>query len=275
MTCSPFPASGCAIHGGDEWGDVLVTSSAAGLPSCGYSSTAGRVVESRPRRKKGGTMNGRAWAALAMLVWVLIAACGGEPPTMGSTGPPPAAATTTPASPITTRTPTTNVATSPAARATITTTTATTRRTTTMTTARTTTVAGVPAQPGQTVTLPGSNQAAAFRATIVGVDEHQELPPPYGSGGPTKARGKFVVLSLDIENTGTQSGYVDIYSVKLRDGAGRTFDAASSEAQRGADQLTGRTSVFQAVQPGLTADIVLVFDVAPNAERFTLIPRAR
>ncbi len=130
-----------------------------------------------------------------------------------------------------------------------------------------------PLQVGQIVTLPGTKQGSRFQATIEGVEERTELPEPYSGPGITRARGKFVIVAMRVENQGNESDYVPGSAVRLRDGRGRLFDVADTGPHRGAERLTGRKVLYETVQPGLGLDTAMVFDVAPDAENFTLVVR--
>ena len=80
------------------------------------------------------------------------------------------------------------------------------------------------------------------------------------------ARGRFVVVSLTVRNTGPEPlSLAD--RLGLVDGAGRAFSpdahATAVAARRDGNRVD---AVAMALQPGLTLDLVVVFDVAEDAE---------
>jgi len=126
-----------------------------------------------------------------------------------------------------------------------------------------------PLQAGQTPTLPGSDKNGTFRTRIDAVQELREFSEPC-AGNPVRAKGKFVVAFLQIENLGNESDY--LRGPKLKDNRGRLFDTGDYCSNVAASKQFNRSSYQTTVQPGLTADVVIVFDVAPDASGFTIVP---
>jgi len=61
----------------------------------------------------------------------------------------------------------------------------------------------------------------------------------------------------------------------LRDAKGRIFDLAQTEAQRGAEKSTGLKVYYETVQPSQGLDAVMVFDVAADANGFSIVAQTR
>jgi len=80
--------------------------------------------------------------------------------------------------------------------------------------------------------------------------------------------GKFVYLRLEMTNIGTKPGqFYGKSAFLLRDADGRAF-SPDSDATRG---LTSTLDLYvEAFQPGLTYEVVLAWDVAPDARGFHL-----
>lgn len=94
-------------------------------------------------------------------------------------------------------------------------------------------------------------------------------------GSPVVPNGRFVVLFMHVKNPGTMALEVSaIYSFVLADNQNRQYDLASTEAQIAAEDQYHLGGTYDDIQPGLTRDLVFVFDVATNAQGFRLVPIA-
>jgi len=101
------------------------------------------------------------------------------------------------------------------------------------------------------------NANATFKAVVTKVEQSKDLIAPGMTKPSDHARGKYVVVTMDVTNTGTESGSPGTSGMKLKDEQGRRFDIAS---QYGAP-----------VQPSLTVTKTYWWDVAENAQQFILI----
>lgn len=87
------------------------------------------------------------------------------------------------------------------------------------------------------------------------------------------AQGVFKVVSLKIDNTGKETKTVDSSMLKLRDGQGRTFER-SIDGQTAKGMTEGSVDLFlQQVQPGLSVNGDIVFDVPADATDLVLVVR--
>jgi hypothetical protein len=77
--------------------------------------------------------------------------------------------------------------------------------------------------------------------------------------------GVFLVGVVDVYNTGLESEGVGMYSLRVRDSAGRAFDEAPLDAQLAAVYTYGLPGVYDAIQPGMTRRMVFAFDVLPES----------
>lgn len=121
---------------------------------------------------------------------------------------------------------------------------------------------------GQTLILPGSDDNGTFRVRIDAVQELSTFSEPC-AGDPVKANGKFVFAFLQIENLGNESDYLQ--APKLKDSRARLFDVGDYCPNVAASRQFNRSSYGTTVQPGITTDVVIVFDVAPDATGFIVV----
>jgi hypothetical protein len=106
---------------------------------------------------------------------------------------------------------------------------------------------------------------------VVTASEYQpELYPDYGD--PVAAHGIFVVVLVDVTNRGLESDDVGMYSsFRLEDSVGREFDMSDLEVLWAAEDMYGRASVYEPIQPGFTEPLVFVFDVLPASQGLHLL----
>jgi len=81
--------------------------------------------------------------------------------------------------------------------------------------------------------------------------------------------GNFVVIEFDYIYGGTKPATMPLYSWKIEDGDGRTYNYSSDETL---EYAVYRDLILEAhgINPGTTKSGAIVFEVAPDAENFTL-----
>lgn len=106
-------------------------------------------------------------------------------------------------------------------------------------------------------------QSGDLAFTVNGVKEYQSLGNSFTS---KDAQGVFKVVSLKIENVGKETKTIDSSMIKLMDSEGRTFER-SIDGQTAKGLSQGQVDLFlQQVQPGLSVNGEIVFDVPESAE---------
>jgi hypothetical protein len=92
-----------------------------------------------------------------------------------------------------------------------------------------------------------------------------------GTIGDATAKGKFVLVFLDVTNIGEVSAEIGA-GLQLQDSQGRVFNAADITPQfQASEQYKVRKTVDE-LQPGLSDKVVIVFDVAIDATGYLLKP---
>jgi Domain of unknown function (DUF4352) len=130
---------------------------------------------------------------------------------------------------------------------------------------------GTPVAAGQTLTVPGLKAGVTFRMAVSDVQYKTELPSAYSTGGPQHPNGKYLCVLVTVTNLGQESSSLDWIGLNVRDGKGRSFDTAGYEPQAGAGKLFGRKTYAETIQPSFSLDLVLVFDVATDAENLVFV----
>ncbi len=110
-------------------------------------------------------------------------------------------------------------------------------------------------------------QSSDLAFTVTGVKDYQSLGNSYTR---KDAQGVFKVVSLKIENTGKETKTIDSSMIKLRDSQGRTFER-SIDGQTAKGLAQGQVDLFlQQVQPSLSVNGEIVFDIPKDAEGLVL-----
>lgn len=78
-----------------------------------------------------------------------------------------------------------------------------------------------------------------------------------------KAQGQFVQIRLSVKNTGSEPNYFFEDDIKLGDDAGNTY---SADSEAGIYAAENNILFLEEINPGNTADGVLVFDVPEDAD---------
>ena len=122
---------------------------------------------------------------------------------------------------------------------------------------------------------PDGGGAAIFTSrwglTVTAVETAGTLPG--AAGGPARAAvGQWLVVTLALTNAGLESSRVNPWDFEVRDSAGNTHKHATDPAalaypgSRGAHVAGERQ-----VPPGAAIDLVLVFDIGPDATGLQLV----
>jgi hypothetical protein len=125
---------------------------------------------------------------------------------------------------------------------------------------------------GQTIEFPGFLGKGRLQGRVTEVQETNAIPASDFNEGVT-AKGKFVVVFMTVTNPGTESNKVSSDSFKLRDSKARNFDLGDLSIMWAAEGHYGKESYYTDIQPGLAEDSVFVFDVAPDATGYLLVPK--
>ncbi len=84
--------------------------------------------------------------------------------------------------------------------------------------------------------------------------------------GKATASGVYAVFFVHVTNTGKEPGYISDSGLVVLDSQGRKFSTAgASSAQYAAQEQYHLKGFYDDIQPSLSADMVLVFDIAPDA----------
>jgi len=132
--------------------------------------------------------------------------------------------------------------------------------------------AGVPAVAGQSFDVPipsYCSSCSTFRVAITEVQRRAEFRASR-NGTPVTAQGVYIAILMRVTNTGSNPD--SLGGFRIRDQAGRSFDYDFSATSTAAD-FYGRRAFYTTLQPTFSADVVIVFDVAPDATSFTIVPR--
>ncbi|HNS64994.1 MAG TPA: DUF4352 domain-containing protein [Candidatus Woesebacteria bacterium] len=106
-------------------------------------------------------------------------------------------------------------------------------------------------------------QSGDLAFTVNGVKDYQSLGNSFTS---KDAQGVFKVVSLKIENVGKETKTIDSSMIKLMDSEGRTFER-SIDGQTAKGLSQGQVDLFlQQVQPGLSVNGEIVFDIPETAQ---------
>ncbi len=92
------------------------------------------------------------------------------------------------------------------------------------------------------------------------------------TGAPLSAQGIFLVVIMDVKNSGLTSDSVSLVnSFKVQDDANRAFDLAETKVQTAAKDQYNLRGATDSIQPGFTTRMVFVFDVLPTSQGLSLI----
>jgi len=104
--------------------------------------------------------------------------------------------------------------------------------------------------------------------TVTGVTTAKSLGSSYTK---KDAQGTFYVVTLNIKNVGKETATIDSSMLKITDSQGRKFDR-SIEGQTAKGLSQGKVDMFlQQVQPGLSVNGDIVFDLPDDATDLKLL----
>jgi len=104
--------------------------------------------------------------------------------------------------------------------------------------------------------------------TVTGVTTAKTLGNSYTK---KEAQGTFYVVALNIKNVGKETATIDSSMLKVTDSQGRKFDR-SIEGQTAKGLSQGKVDMFlQQVQPGLSVNGDIVFDLPDDATDLKLL----
>jgi hypothetical protein len=119
-----------------------------------------------------------------------------------------------------------------------------------------------PLSVGHTFTVPGRKEGSSFGIKVANSQRLAVIDK-------TAAKGVFIVLFLDVTNLGKEPDEPTAFT--LRDQQGRTFTSSLAGVLAAMGELEG-DYYGSRVQPSLTGRQFEVFDVAPDAAGFTIVP---
>lgn len=116
----------------------------------------------------------------------------------------------------------------------------------------------------KTVALNEGIQVGEVRWKVLEVNRTETIEPEFGE--PEKARGVFVIVKVEAEMLGKESGTVDASQVAIVDSRGRTFER-STEGRMALSESKGfKESLFmEKINPNVPISGWAVFDIAKDA----------
>ncbi len=90
-------------------------------------------------------------------------------------------------------------------------------------------------------------------------------------GNTVSAAGTFLVVKVDMKNTGAANFGVNTWDFELRDSAGVTYKHADQLGASGYSEYAGGKRVGDQVPPGVTVAYYLIYDINPSASGLQLV----
>lgn len=90
-------------------------------------------------------------------------------------------------------------------------------------------------------------------------------------GNTVTAAGTFVVVKIDMKNTGTTNFGVNTWDFELKDSAGIIYKHADQTGTSGYSEYAGGKRLGEQVPPGVTVAYFLVYDINPAANGLQLV----
>lgn len=120
------------------------------------------------------------------------------------------------------------------------------------------------AQLNQTVSVPNWN------VTATGVEKPGKTITWSQFNNTSTAAGTWVVVAVDMKNTGTQNFGINGHDFQLKDSAGNTYNVSSDVGASSYSTFKGGQQIGGQVPPGTTVRYYISFDVAPSATGLVL-----
>jgi len=120
--------------------------------------------------------------------------------------------------------------------------------------------------------LPGLNQTVTVKnwdMTVTGVEKIGKTLIWSQFGNQSDAAGTWVVVAVDMKNTGSTNFGINDHDFQLKDGAGNTYKVTSDFGAGGYGESKGGQRIGGQVPPGTTVRYYVVFDVTPTATGLT------
>lgn len=136
-----------------------------------------------------------------------------------------------------------------------------------------TSTAGPTETPTYTPT-PARSGTVRFDTLEANVSDVQMLSSLSGSSGTINASGRFAVVLANVRNNGPTPNFVDNGDLIYRDSQGRTGTIAGDAVQHAAQDQFQRKGFYHHIQPALTNDLVMVWDVPSDSTPGGVIPQS-
>jgi len=126
-----------------------------------------------------------------------------------------------------------------------------------------------PQEQVKTYSLGDTIQAGNFKWRITKVSTAKEIGQSImGSFVGERADGVFVILDVEVENTGNSAEYLSDYYIKLVDSQGREFSPNTVAAMYLKPE--GSALAFEQINPGITKKGKIVYDVPEGITSFNV-----
>jgi len=122
---------------------------------------------------------------------------------------------------------------------------------------------------GQVFDFPAAFNKSNFRGTVTDLKDNVTLTD---NGQTLKPNGKFVAVFIECANISDVPAEVGSLGFYLVDGRNRQFSLAGFTPNYSAKTQYGKPILYTKVQPGLSVEHVFVFDVAPDAGNYRMVP---
>jgi hypothetical protein len=124
--------------------------------------------------------------------------------------------------------------------------------------------------------LAGVNQVVSIKnwnLKVLGTEKPGKTITWTEFGNTVDAVGTWLIIPVELKNTGNANFGVHTFDFQLKDGKGVTYDHSSELGAFAYSKFKGGQDVGGQVPPGLTVKYYLVFDIAPDANGLKLVFR--
>ncbi len=116
----------------------------------------------------------------------------------------------------------------------------------------------------QTVSVPN------WDVTATGVEKPGTILKWSTFNNTSTAVGTWVIVTVDMKNTGTKNFGVNDHDFQIKDSAGNTYNVSSDGGASSYSEFKGGQRVGGQIPPGITVRYYIAFDVGANATGLTL-----